>query len=193
MRYSAGLAPTIGLFILSCCTTTAQTPQVLPTARLIVSPADTATRPRRVDALPHVEPLALIDASEIERQAFDDTNHARMAEGLAPLKWDASLGEIARRHSEDMVKRGYFDHNTPEGLKLRDRVRQGGIAHFRVLGENIAYNQGFKDAGAFAVQRWLISPGHRANILNREFEQGAVGSFLTNDGTVYLTEIFIKR
>jgi len=100
---------------------------------------------------------------------------------------------MARIHSESMVQRGYFAHETPEGERLRDRARAVGIAHFRVLGENIAYNQGYDDPGAFAVQRWMISPGHRANILSNEFEQSAIGVSIAADGSVYLTQVFMKR
>jgi uncharacterized protein YkwD len=39
----------------------------------------------------------------------------------------------------------------------------------------------------------MISPGHRANILSNEFEQSAVGTFIASDGTVYLTQVFLKR
>jgi len=92
-----------------------------------------------------------------------------------------------------MVSRGYFAHETPEGGGLRDRARAVGIAHFQVIGENIAYNQGYDDPGAFAVQRWMISPGHRANILSNEFEQSAIGVSIASDGTVYLTQVFMKR
>ena len=95
--------------------------------------------------------------------------------------------------TRNLVRRGYFDHESPDGERLRDRVRAVGIAHFRVLGENIAYNQGYDDPGGFAVERWMISPGHRANILSNEFEQAAVGSFVAPDGTVYLTQVFMKR
>ena len=92
-----------------------------------------------------------------------------------------------------MVRLGYFAHETPDGLHLRDRAHAVGIAHFHVLGENIAYNQGFDDPGAFAVERWLRSPGHRANILNAEFQLSAIGVFVAPDGTVYLTQEFIAR
>ena len=92
-----------------------------------------------------------------------------------------------------MVRRGYFSHEMPDGARLKDRALAVGIPHFRVLGENIAYNQGYDDPGAFAVERWMISPGHRANILSNEFEQSAIGSFIAPDGTVYLTQEFIKR
>jgi uncharacterized protein YkwD len=177
--------------------TFAQTPSIIPAARLLSLPNTTAlaTRPRRV-----FEPLVtgtvgptLSEARAVERRAFESTNAARLQNGLAPLEWDPALCRMARVHSENMVRQGYFAHETPDGARLRDRAHAVGIAHFRVLGENIAYNQGYDDPGGFAVERWMISPGHRANILNNEFAQSAIGSFIAPDGTVYLTQEFIKR
>lgn len=172
----------------------AQTQQMIPTARLLTMPGDVTalSRPRRVSTA-NTNVTSLGDANEIERRAFESTNMARVKNGLTPLVWSAALCQVARSHSESMVRRGYFDHESPDGERLRDRVRAVGIAHFRVLGENIAYNQGYDDPGGFAVERWMISPGHRANILSNEFEQAAVGSFIAQDGTVYLTQVFIKR
>jgi uncharacterized protein YkwD len=91
-----------------------------------------------------------------------------------------------------MSVRGYFSHETPEGLRLRDRARLAGI-RYRVIAENIAYNQGYDDPGAFAVERWTISSGHRENLLSTEFRGSAIGSFVAPDGTVYLTQLFILR
>jgi uncharacterized protein YkwD len=177
--------------------TFAQTAQIFPVARLLAVPRDSvpASRPRRVFATAEVPTPSpsLGEATEIERRAFESTNTARLQNGLAPLVWDPELCRMARIHSENMVRLGFFAHETPDGLHLRDRAHAVGIPHFRVLGENIAYNQGYDDPGAFAVERWLNSPGHRANILSSEFEQGAIGSFVAPDGTVYLTQEFIKR
>lgn len=177
--------------------TFAQTPQVFPVARLLSLPSDSvpASRPRRVfaPAVANTSSPSLGEATEIERRAFEMTNTARLQNGLAPLRWAPELCRMARIHSENMVRLGFFAHETPDGLHLKDRAHLAGIPHFRVLGENIAYNQGYDDPGAFAVERWLISPGHRANILNSEFEQAAIGSFVAPDGTVYLTQEFIKR
>ena len=47
--------------------------------------------------------------------------------------------------------------------------------------------------GGFAVENWMLSPGHRANILNPEFQESAIGVFVAADGTVYLTQEFIRR
>jgi len=51
----------------------------------------------------------------------------------------------------------------------------------------------FDDPGAFTVERWMLSPGHRANILSSEFQQSAIGVYVASDGTVYLTQEFITR
>jgi uncharacterized protein YkwD len=175
----------------------AQTSQAVPVARLLTLPSDNiaASRPRRVSsaAATASSSPSLNEATDIERRAFESTNRARVQNGLAPLRWDADLCRMARVHSQNMVRLGFFAHETPDGLHLKDRAHAAGIPHFRVLGENIAYNQGFADPGAFAVERWLISPGHRANILNSEFEESAIGSYVAPDGTVYLTQEFIKR
>ena len=132
-------------------------------------------------------------ATEIEKRAFELTNAAREGYGLMPLAWDPELYVMARMHSESMGRLGFFSHETPEGLRMTDRARALGISHFRMLGENIAYNQGFEDPGGFAVEEWLLSPGHRANILRTEFRQSAIGVFIATDGTVYLTQEFITR
>ena len=180
--------------------TLAQNGQGAPVAHLFSAPRDpaTATRPRRVSTpstglVRSAGSPSLDEATEIERRAFENTNAARLQNGLPPLVWDFELCRMARRHSENMVRQGFFAHETPDGLQPKERARAAGILHFRVLGENIAYNQGYDDPGAFAVERWMISPGHRANILSTLFEQSAIGSYVAPDGTVYLTQEFIKR
>lgn len=172
----------------------AQTPGVIPAPRLLSPSAGTPARTRRdLVTQPSIAGPSLSEATEIERRAFEMTNTVRLQSRLAPLAWDPALCRMARIHSENMVRRGFFSHETPEGLHLRDRARAVGIAHFQLLGENIAYNQGFDDPGAFTVGRWMLSAGHRKNILSPEFQQSAIGVFVAPDGTVYLTQEFIAR
>ncbi|HKZ80813.1 MAG TPA: CAP domain-containing protein [Pyrinomonadaceae bacterium] len=171
-------------------------------ARLMTAPANGAKpRVRRGEILdvpaegesfPSSFP-AKEDANAIERIAFDRTNEQRVHEGLAPLGWDPALCVMARQHSEEMARLGYFSHESPSGLRLKDRARQVGIIRFRLIAENIAYNQGFDDPGALAVERWMLSPGHRENILSGDFQDSAVGSFVSRDGSVFLTQVFIQR
>jgi uncharacterized protein YkwD len=145
--------------------------------------------PRKTDA----DGPPLQKATPIERRAFELINKARQEKGLSPLGWDSGLCRMARSHSEDMAQRRFFSHETPDGLRMNDRARSFGIEDFKLLAENIAANQGFDDPGAFAVEQWLRSPGHRANILNPRFEQSAIGVSVGADGTVFLTQEFITR
>ena len=134
-----------------------------------------------------------IEPNEIERRAFEQTNLVRVQKGLPPFVWDAEIGRLARNHSENMSRLHFFSHVTPDGKRLPDRARAAGIVRYSVLGENIAYNQGYEDPGALAVARWMESPKHRANILSSEFRAMAIGSYVAPDGSVYLTQTFIKR
>jgi uncharacterized protein YkwD len=52
---------------------------------------------------------------------------------------------------------------------------------------------GYDDPGGFAVERWMVSPGHRANILHAGFQAMAVGTFVAPDGSIYLTQTFVTR
>ena len=155
-----------------------------PVARLITS-ITPVTKVSRISA--PVEP------NDIERRAFEQTNIIRVKNGLPPFVWDNDVCRMARTHSESMSRQGFFAHVTPDGLKLRDRARVAGILQYVVVGENIAYNQGYDDPGAFAVERWMLSSKHRANILSPEFRAMAIGSFVAPVGAVYLTQTFITR
>lgn len=134
-------------------------------------------------------PLA---ASSLERQAFNAINSERARKGLPPLVWDGELCRVARRHSENMGRLNYFDHVGPDGTNLLDRVSASGI-DWKSLGENIAYNQGQDDPAGVAINQWMHSPKHRANILRGNFTHSAIGIARTSDGRVYLTQVFITR
>ena len=187
-----------------CQNALAQNLQPRPVARLVSEPVADArySRPRRVtlelSSAGTTKTVAAIapsfdDANAVERRAFEQTNVARAENGLQPLAWDPELCRMAREHSEKMATLGYFSHETPEGLQLKERARENGILHFRVIGENIAYNKGYDDPGGFAVERWLTSSGHRANMLYPGFQASAIGSYVAADGSTYLTQVFIAR
>ena len=187
-----------------CQNALAQNLQPRPVARMVSEPVADArySRPRRVtlelSSAGTTKTVAAIapsfdDANAVERRAFEQTNVARAENGLQPLAWDPELCRMAREHSEKMATLGYFSHETPEGLQLKERARENGILHFRVIGENIAYNKGYDDPGGFAVERWLTSSGHRANMLYPGFHASAIGSYVAADGSTYLTQVFIAR
>jgi uncharacterized protein YkwD len=153
-----------------------------PVARLITSAKPISAKPS-----------APAEPNEIEKRAFDQTNIIRVKNGLSPFTWDADICRMARAHSENMSRERYFSHVTPNGLRLKDRARAAGILRYSVLGENIAYTQGYDDPGALIVEQWMQSSKHRANILSTEFRAMAIGSFVAPDGSIYLTQTFITR
>ncbi len=137
----------------------------------------------------------------LERKVHDGINVER-AEiiGSRLLRWDDRLNAIARAHSEDMTERGYFDHDTPEGLGPTERAEKAGyncrkLFHYG-LAENITIELMSKDIdklAAAAVKGWMDSPGHRANLLGRQYDRTGVGASLgkwRGYQAVYLTQVF---
>lgn len=174
----------------------AQSSSGRPVARLITSSRSTA-EPQQTQHRMVVRPAVMaaasapVAATSLERQAFNLINSERAKNGLQPLVWDGELCRVARLHSESMGSRNFFDHEGPDG-NLLDRVTARGIM-WRSLGENIAYNQGHDDPVAVAVDQWMHSPKHRANILRGLFTHSGIGVARTPDGRVYLTQVFIMR
>jgi uncharacterized protein YkwD len=135
---------------------------------------------------------APVAANSLERQAFNLINSERAKNGLQPLIWDGELCRVARLHSENMGRSNFFDHRGPDGANLLDRVTAQGVM-WRSLGENIAFNQGHDDPAGVAVDQWMHSLKHRANILRGNFTHSAIGVSRMADGRVYLTQVFIMR
>ena len=136
---------------------------------------------------------AAAGATGDERRAFDLINRERQRRGLSTLAWDGDLVRLARYHSQNMARGGYLSHVEPDGLDLRGRAQALGVRGWRTIGENIAYNQGYDDPTAFAVERWMVSEKHRENALSSEYTHAAVGIARASDGTYYFTQVFMRR
>ena len=77
-----------------------------------------------------------------------------------------------------MVARNYFDHTSPGGETLLDRIKASSYLPPRagyILGENIALGTMQLATPAAIVASWMASPGHRANILNGGFRDIGIG------------------
>lgn len=107
---------------------------------------------------------------DLEQQMLDLVNEERIANGLQPLAPDPELTEVARRHSTDMFTRGYFAHDTPEGVTPFDRMREANV-RFLIAGENLA----LAPTVSVAHTGLMNSPGHRANILRPQFGRVGIG------------------
>lgn len=99
---------------------------------------------------------------------------------VTALSWNDQLEKAAYGHSNDMSRNRYFSHTGSDGSGSAERIERTGY-RWRYYGENIA--QGYPNEKA-VVTGWLSSPGHCANIMNKNFkEMGAakVGDYWTQD------------
>ena len=149
-----------------------------------------AIRARRTG---NVTASATASAGTIERQIFVLINAERAKNGLDKLEWNESLAQLARVHSHDMASEKFFSHRGSDGSMVDDRADRLGLGTWRSIGENIAYMRGYDDPASLAVAKWLESTAHRKNLLGPNWKESAVGVVVTDDGTYYMTEVFLLR
>ena len=107
-----------------------------------------------------------------------EINAARSSAGRAPVRSRPALVDAARGHSNDMVERRYFAHETPEGEGPDDRARDAGYlrhaAEWRI-GEVLLWSRGEELTAAHAVELWLASPSHKRVMLSRHYRDVGAG------------------
>jgi uncharacterized protein YkwD len=105
-------------------------------------------------------------------------NKIRVQNGESPLSDNTKLDAVAQNHSADMVAGDYFEHTTPSGESFGARIVATGYVPSGwsyELGENIECGTLSLATPAAAVNGWMNSPEHRANILNGEFRDSGIG------------------
>ena len=190
------------------------TPTPRPTATS--TPRPNATPTPRPTATPTPPAIQLSGKEQsIARLIHEKINSQRRRHGLQPLKWDPTITVIAQRHSEDMAANSFFSHNNRQGQSPTDRglamgfdCRKDYPGYYTYgLAENIW--QGFTygstttigfitrknflsddEIASRSVSGWMNSPGHRENILTREYTDSGIGVAITEDDKVYATQNF---
>ncbi len=137
------------------------------------APLDGSARPDFVSGSAAPEPsrgarevLALINVARAQPRRCGTQSFA----GSPALAPSAQLERVAYAHAEDMARRGYFDHTGADGSSPPQRVTRGGYA-WTVAGENLALG---RMTAREAVDGWLASPGHCANIMDPRFTETGV-------------------
>jgi uncharacterized protein YkwD len=105
----------------------------------------------------------------IEANIVSYTNEQRVRNGLPPFQVDKELMSTAREHASWMTRNRCMVHTS------------------RPVAENIAMGQ---PHSSDAVQAWMNSSGHRANILNGFHRRIGVAAFRTENGTIYWCQQF---
>ena len=121
----------------------------------------------------------------IEQAVHDRINQYRATLGLPPLSLDERITREARVHSQNMASgKVVLGH---EGFSRRV---QAIAIPYRAAAENVAYNRGYSDPDARAVEGWLSSFGHLRNIQGN-YNLTGVGVVKNAHGAYYFTQIFV--
>lgn len=134
-----------------------------------------------------------------EAGLLDLINADRAGNGLAPVRLDSKLTELARAHSQDMADRNYFDHYAPAPGPASPMDRYlaalGYRPSFAMVGENIYYRSltDMPDQTENQAETaFMNSPGHRANILQPRYTKVGVGFYRGDNGQFWVTEMFLR-
>jgi uncharacterized protein YkwD len=120
----------------------------------------------------------LEDLESVRARMLERVNAERRAHRLGPFVENALLDQAAQRHADDMIRRSYYSHESPDGASVMERSRLAGYTA-SVIGENIAEGQG---TVIEVMKGWMESPRHRDHILSVAFREIGMGvAFGRND------------
>jgi uncharacterized protein YkwD len=100
---------------------------------------------------------------------------------VSKIKWDDKLEKAASDKSYDMYKNNYFEHTSPEGQTLADRLKTINYA-WKTIGENLALGP---VSVKQSVENWLKSDGHCRNIMKPNYTHLGAAQYGT-----YWTQVF---
>ena len=123
-----------------------------------------------------------------EREVFDLINKQRINNGLQSLKVDEEVQRVARIKAQDMVDSNYFSHNSPTYGSPFDMLKSFKVS-YNTAGENIAGNS----SNSGAVDAWMNSSGHKANILNSSFNYTGIGVVNSSRYGKVFVQMFIGK
>ena len=129
-------------------------------------------------------------------------NGARVNNGMAPLQQHSTLISLARWRSSDMLAKDYFSHTIAGcGCLVYAYYDSNGL-NYVWAGENIGWNSGLDDSYSpvRVHEKFMASPGHRANVLTAAFTHGGVGAAAADNqmfqgyvqNTRMYTELFLQ-
>jgi uncharacterized protein YkwD len=163
--------------------------------KVIIPVTSPPTNPNADPSLPQIIVPGDIPASlaDLPAQMINAVNAQRQNAGLAAYQSDPELAKMALAHAQDMVARGYFSHNTPEGITLDDRFEIHNV-NASWNGENIQRNVKPLDKTVAEAIRWFMnSAPHRANLLHRRFDKIGIGVAEGPPGWYTFVLVFAQR
>jgi len=115
---------------------------------------------------------------------FQAMNRDRVANGLPRLTWSPKLSVLAYDWSAEMSRSGWLRHQD-----LGAAINRSDYSDIWTLGENILVGPAGMPIEQME-QVWMNSPGHRANILSRNFNIVGLAFVSGPDGRIWVTVDF---
>jgi uncharacterized protein YkwD len=148
--------------------------------RAILPPASSSVSSKSSVSSRSSTASSVSSTSNFVRDVLNLVNQERAKEGLARLTHNALLEKSAVKHAQDMKSNNYFDHTGLNGSSPTQRIKAEGYPNVSpcncnrrfYYGENIARGQ---TTPAQVVRDWMNSPGHRANIMSKNFKEIGIG------------------
>ena len=128
--------------------------------------------------------------TQMEAATHKGINQHRQKHKLKPLVMDSTLSRVAREYSRRMSREKFFSHYDKQGKSAADRVRAAG-KNYRAVGENLFMSTNVPNPVNAAVEGWMKSKGHRANILTEAFTHTGIGVW-KHGNTYHFTQIFMR-
>lgn len=157
-------------------------PEPRPIPAPVPTPAPVPNPEPAPAPIPNPQPSQNNSALQAEMLSYINAERAKA--NLQPLTLDDKLSNGAYLKSQDMAVNNYFSHNSPTYGTPFEMMKNQGIA-YRTAGENIAKHTSVKGAH----NAFMNSPGHKANILNSNFNKIGLG-FYQSGSYIYVTQWF---
>jgi uncharacterized protein YkwD len=153
-----------------------------------ISPVSRGEGPAR-----QVDASAVAPLSGKEATLINLINGARQASGMGDVGQDGTLRQMALARSRDMVQKGYFAHDAPDGTNIFTMLKSASIS-YKYAGEIIA-NNNYRDdeAASQAFSGFMNSPHHHEIMLDSRYTIAGVGEATDAKGFHYFTVIFLQR
>jgi uncharacterized protein YkwD len=123
--------------------------------------------------------------SQAEQQILELANRSRQQAGAPPLNMDSGLTRAARVHAQAMLEARQLSHQFEGEPSLPNRLAAATQLQLDQEGENVALDMD----PAQAEQHLMLSPPHRANLLNPAYNVVGMGVVRSGD-RLYVVQDF---
>ena len=107
-----------------------------------------------------------IERPTLIAELLQEVNTQRELNGKQPLRLNSRLTAAAQKHAKNMSENDFFDHLSPDGRGVMERVTEEGY-YWRAIAENIGAGLSLPKS---MLKAWMSSRDHQNNLLSSEFD-----------------------